>query len=206
MSKQVNLDGGTSPAYGGTSPAKLWTIVVDPGHGGRDPGAVGRVHGLKERDVVLEIAQRMVSISETGRIGIVLTRDSNKIRRTLQERARKATTLRADAFLSLHCNAFGNTLVTGHETFFWHSNLRGQRLAQFIVSDIVRATGWVNRGVKSNNTFGVLRGTQGLAAVLVEYDFISNPLREVEFMNPERLQLLAETTYYAVDRYLSIHG
>lgn len=199
MSKQINLDGGTSPA-------KLWTIVVDPGHGGRDPGAVGRVHGLRERDVVLEIAQRMVSISETGRIGVVLTRDSNTISRTLQERARKATTLRADAFLSLHCNAFGNTMVNGHETFFWHSNLRGQRLAQFIVSDIVRATGWVNRGVKSNNTFGVLRGTQGLAAVLVEYDFISNPPREVEFMNPERLQLLAETTYYAVDRYLSIHG
>lgn len=93
------------------------TVVIDPGHGGSEIGAVGP-SGLTEKFLVLDIAQRLRSMLEE-RLGIEvrLTRD-NDIDKALEERTAFANNLKADAFISIHANSYRGRSVRGAETFF----------------------------------------------------------------------------------------
>jgi N-acetylmuramoyl-L-alanine amidase len=92
-------------------------IVLDPGHGGKDPGAVGPT-GLKEKDVVLDITHRLVDLlrSQLG-IEVILTRDDDSYI-SLQRRTEIANSTGADLFISIHANASRKRSVGGCETFF----------------------------------------------------------------------------------------
>lgn len=94
-------------------------IVIDPGHGGKDPGAVGP-SGLKEKDVNLDIARILKSLlQERLEVEVILTREDDRFV-ALDERARVANQSSADLFLSIHCNAAprGRKGVRGVETYF----------------------------------------------------------------------------------------
>jgi N-acetylmuramoyl-L-alanine amidase len=91
-------------------------IVIDPGHGGHDPGAVGR--GLTEAALVLDIALRLEALlAAVPGVEVVLTRRTDEFV-TLQERTAKANRVGADLFLSIHANASNNTRASGFETYF----------------------------------------------------------------------------------------
>jgi len=91
-------------------------VVLDPGHGGRDPGAIGP-GGLREKDVVLDIAHRAAPVL-SREMGIVtmLTRDDDRFV-PLEERAARANAFHADLFLSIHCNAAEDDSARGVQTF-----------------------------------------------------------------------------------------
>jgi N-acetylmuramoyl-L-alanine amidase len=92
-------------------------IVIDPGHGGKDPGAFG-VSGLAEKDVVLAIAKRLQGrLADDPRIDAVLTR-SRDVYLTLAERTAYANAERADLFVSIHANASSNKRLSGTETYY----------------------------------------------------------------------------------------
>ncbi|MDF1527467.1 MAG: N-acetylmuramoyl-L-alanine amidase, partial [bacterium] len=95
---------------------KVKRIVLDPGHGGRDPGAVGP-KGLKEKDVVLSLAKRIKSALEARGYEVLMTRDSD-VYVKLEDRAIFANNSRADLFVSIHTNASKNRAVRGIETYF----------------------------------------------------------------------------------------
>lgn len=92
-------------------------IVLDPGHGGKDPGAVGPT-GLREKEVVLDITQRLGDLlrSQLG-IKVILTRDDDTYI-SLQQRTEIANSTGADLFISIHANASRKRSVGGYETFF----------------------------------------------------------------------------------------
>ncbi len=94
------------------------TIVIDPGHGGKDPGAMGYQAGVKEKDVVLKIARKLEKRMK-ARLGcnIIMTRTTDKYL-PLESRTAIANTRNADLFISLHCNAAKNRNLTGVETYF----------------------------------------------------------------------------------------
>ena len=93
-------------------------IVIDPGHGGKDPGAPGWLKGVWEKDVVLKIAKRLAKrMRDRLQCDVVLTRSSD-IYLTLEERTAIANTNNADLFISLHCNAAKNRKLRGFETYF----------------------------------------------------------------------------------------
>jgi len=95
---------------------KIKVVVVDPGHGGHDPGAVA--NGVREKDVVLEIARLVKKKLEKLGIKVVLTRDGDYFV-TLGERARIAQKYKTDLFVSIHCNyAPGSSRARGIETYF----------------------------------------------------------------------------------------
>jgi N-acetylmuramoyl-L-alanine amidase len=93
------------------------TVVIDPGHGGRDPGAIGQ-SGIMEKDVVLDIGRRLKPLIEE-RLGMraVLTR-SEDVFLPLEERAAIANRHKADFFISLHVNAAPRSHAVGFETYF----------------------------------------------------------------------------------------
>ncbi len=92
-------------------------IVIDPGHGGKDPGCIAR-NGLKEKDVVLRVARKLAKkLREEYSYDVILTRDRD-IFIPLEERTAIANTSKADLFISIHANAAPSPKVRGVETYF----------------------------------------------------------------------------------------
>lgn len=97
----------------GNAPFK---VVLDPGHGGAEEGALGPA-GLKEKDLVLDMARRLALLLRAEGFEVVLTREGDS-GPTLDERAEVANIQRADVFLSLHANASRSSKARGAETYF----------------------------------------------------------------------------------------
>lgn len=92
-------------------------IVIDPGHGGADPGCLGR-SGLKEKDIVLDVCQRLKKLFERkGNPAVILTRESD-ITMPLENRPVIANQKQADIFISVHANSFPSSRRSGVETFY----------------------------------------------------------------------------------------
>jgi len=111
-------EAAAKPAAPDTRPgvARLATIVIDPGHGGEDPGALGR-HGSREKDITLTIARRLKAmIDEEPGMRAVLTRDGDYYL-ALQARVDKARKVRADLFVSVHADAFLKPHARGSSVF-----------------------------------------------------------------------------------------
>ncbi len=109
-------------------------VIIDPGHGGKNPGAVGR-RGLKEKDVVLDIAKRLKRRLNTAGINVVLTRESDRFL-SLSQRSQiaNANLKKADFFISIHANASRSRWVKGVEVFYLSEsiddNLRSSKAAE----------------------------------------------------------------------------
>lgn len=149
-------------------------IVLDAGHGGSDPGAVGPT-GLRESDVALKITGRVTDLLLRRNIDVVLTRQGDQ-RVSLSERVNIANKAKADYFVSIHINSATNPKATGTETFAFPGSIAGNRLATSIQKNLVQAIGLANRGVKYAN-FTVIANTN-MPACLVEVAFINNPTEE----------------------------
>jgi N-acetylmuramoyl-L-alanine amidase len=118
---------------------KVRRVVIDPGHGGRDTGAIGP-HGVREKDVALAIARNLAERLRTGGFAVVLTRKDDSYV-SLDERTRIANEARADLFVSVHCNAARSRTLSGVET--WTLNVASDRystrLATFENADAERS-------------------------------------------------------------------
>jgi len=144
-------------------------IVIDPGHGGKDPGAVA--NGLEEKNLNLQISRELGKRLLSKGILAQLTRGSD-LDLSLEDRCKTANNWTADLFLSVHCNASPNPLAQGIETFHHPSSPAGNRLAQAIHQELAKL-GRRDRGVKTAE-FYVLKHTR-MPAVLVECGFVTNP-------------------------------
>jgi N-acetylmuramoyl-L-alanine amidase len=102
-------------ARAGSSARSVTRLVLDPGHGGRDTGAVGP-SGVKEKDVTLDIAHRVAPVLAAQGVQVVLTRDDDRFV-SLEERTARANAFAADLFVSIHCNASESRLRRGVETY-----------------------------------------------------------------------------------------
>lgn len=107
-----------SPAPPQKREKTVYTIVLDPGHGGKDPGAIGRSTGLKEKDVTLKVAKELARLlkNEEG-IRVYLTRNTDRYL-SLDRRTEIANQLGGDMFVSIHANSGYRRRATGVETFF----------------------------------------------------------------------------------------
>jgi N-acetylmuramoyl-L-alanine amidase len=103
------------PGSLGRVPRDVARVVLDPGHGGRDTGAVGS-GGLREKDVTLDIARRVAAILGAQGLRVVLTRDDDRFV-SLEERTARANESAADLFVSIHCNASESRARRGVETY-----------------------------------------------------------------------------------------
>lgn len=162
------------------------TLVLDPGHGGSDPGAVG--NGLREKDLTLDICKRIKKYLEDNYtvIKVHMTRTTDKYL-SLSQRAQFANSKKADLFVSVHINAGGGT---GYEDFIHNSLSNSSTTAKmrdtFHKEVVKEQSFWRNRGKKKAN-FAVLRETK-MAAILTENGFIdtksdANKLKSNTYLN-----------------------
>jgi len=159
-------------------------IVIDPGHGGGDPGAVG--FGLKEKNLTLKLSSLLMERLRNYQVEVIPTRDSD-VNAGLSARANLANNLNADFFYSLHINAGGGT---GFESYIHPGAKENTRhLRSIIHGEAARyyvSRGFADRGEKQAD-FAVLRETK-MPAVLLENLFLDNPrdaacLADSQFLN-----------------------
>ncbi|KNF07182.1 sporulation-specific N-acetylmuramoyl-L-alanine amidase CwlC [Gottschalkia purinilytica] len=144
-------------------------VFLDPGHGGKDPGAVGQ--GLQEKDIALSVTLKVGQILKNHGVDVYYSRTTDKYVE-LSDRARMANNLNTDIFISIHCNSF-NGSAKGVETYSYPGSTTGAKLAGSIQNSIIADKVYtLNRGTKTAN-FAVLRQTT-MVATLVETAFIDN--------------------------------
>lgn len=152
-------------------------IILDPGHGGKDPGAIGPT-GLREKVVVLDTALILKAELEKAGAIVTMTR-STDVFLELAERTAISNKSDGDAFISLHTDAFNES--TQGTTSFYNTtvNFNGpasKTLATAIQKNLIVSLGTYNRGVKEEAFF--VNRMNELPSILVEMAFISNPKEE----------------------------
>jgi len=152
-------------------PHGKYKVVIDPGHGGSDPGAVG-INGLRETDIVLEVSKKVSEFLKNKGVKTILTRNYERTL-DLQPRVSKANNSKADAFVSIHANATRGKRkdVNGLETYYY-SGYKGYSLAKNIQKQILIVSPQSpDRGVRRSR-FYVIRKTS-MPAALVEIGFVT---------------------------------
>lgn len=185
-------------------------VVIDPGHGGSDAGAIGP-SGVTEKSVSLAVSLKAQKLLSEAGYNVVMTRTTDidvaapgvSDATELQARVDKAPP-NADLFISVHCNAFSNGNANGMETYHAPGAVQGSRLAQLLNEELEKLGGLNNRGVKAAR-FYVMTHSK-CAASLIELGFITNPREEKLLASNDYQQKLAQAITNAVNRYFNRGG
>lgn len=187
-------------------------VVLDPGHGGYDQGAIGW-DSLLEKDLVLTISNEVVKLNRQlydNELDIYLTRSKDTFI-NLADRGKLAKALKADIFISIHCNNMnGNTSSKGMEVFvinplpkYSQENIKKSiALAAELSRNFTQKLKIKERGVKFEN-FQVLRETINFCpSVLLETAFISNQNEAEYFKDPKNITAIALAIVEATNTYI----
>jgi len=184
------------------------TIVIDAGHGGVDPGAVGK--NSLEKDITLEVSKRLRMLIEQAGGKAVMVRETDvdlgtsqgllrRKREDLAQRLQLALDNEADVYISIHGNSFPNERLSGPQVFYFSESPDGKRLAQAIQGELnIIANG--KRIAKGNQDLFILKKASQ-AAVTVEVGFLSNPEEETKLNDPNYQQQLAMAIYRGISGY-----
>jgi N-acetylmuramoyl-L-alanine amidase len=188
-----------------TVPVGAPTIIIDAGHGGTDLGARGRTPYCEEKRLCLQTARLVKQYLNQLGYHVVMTRNSDAFI-PLSRRVEVADQAKGDLFVSLHFNSSRNPTAQGIEIFFFDSKEKKSRanssrkLADAILSRVIRRTAAVSRGVKKGN-FYVIRETS-IPAVLLEGGFISNPGERANLKTREYQEKIARGVADGIDFFM----
>src|SRR5665811_1871091 len=176
-------------------------VVLDPGHGGDDPGTVA--HGLTESEVTLDLARRIEGRLSAIGVTVLFTRSATTGPEDLF-RASMANQARADIMLSLHCDSTDQSRASGVATFFWGLerfgawSAVGEHLANLIQREIVSRTGLADCRSHARG-WQLLQRTQ-MPTVRIEAGYLSHPQDAAQLGDPAFLDTLAEAIVIALQR------
>lgn len=202
----------TTPA-GADDPAGLKdkVIILDPGHGGYDPGAVN--NGIREKDLNLVLSKKIADLLKKEGAKVYLTRDRDynlapvglhgRAARLadLSQRAKLAEEKSAHIFVSVHMNSISFRYCRGAEVYHHYQSQEGARLARSIQNELVKIPGMRKRTVKPGD-YALLRLT-AVPAVIVEAGFMTNQ-EELKQLTAERYQqALAESIVRGIKNYFN---
>jgi N-acetylmuramoyl-L-alanine amidase len=162
-------------------------VVIDPGHGGSDPGAIG-VNGIYETTVNHDIAHKLREVLLHKGYEVVMTKDDLKQYMSLADRVESTKTANADLFVSIHANAHPSSSIRGSMVLYYDKDYpqrrypaspemtrltpESKRLAQHVLDQLVAAAGTANKGIVPSAVYVARMGN--IPSVLVETAFLSN--------------------------------
>lgn len=198
-------------------PAPAWAgavkIVLDAGHGGSDPGAVG-VNGLYEKTVNMDVVNRLKAILAGRGYEVALTRDSD-IFLSLAQRVAITNSLSPDLFVSVHANAHTNSSINGSLVLYYDKDYpqadyppsdamaaltpESKRLAQLVQDAMVKSAGTVDRGLVPSAVYVARMGS--VPSILVETAFLSNAGDAANLADADFRQKLAAGIAVGIEAY-----
>jgi len=201
--------------------AMSWVVagrfyVIDPGHGGEDPGKVGP-GDLYEKDINLAVAKKLYTIINQGGGQVVLTRNQDislssgqdtireRKRADLAKRVEIAETTKSDVFISLHCNAFPASQWSGAQTFYSPNIAGSKELAEYVQEELAAQLGNTTRKAKTD-TGSIIMKRATMPIVNVEMGFLSNPKEAELLKDPAYQDKVAWAIYSGVVRFLVEYG
>lgn len=187
------------------------TIIIDAGHGGKDPGKVG-TEGTLEKDINLKIALYLKEILENQDMKVIMTRTEDKDLSTtstnfkisdMKERIALIKESNADLVISIHQNSYTDSKVYGAQCFYRTDSAKGEQLASIIQKQIVTSTNQTKiREIKSNNDYYLLKHSP-IPTVIVECGFLSNPEEEKLLLTDTYQRKMAWAIHLGVLQYLN---
>lgn len=173
-------------------PLDNFTIAIDAGHGGWDPGKTGK-NGLNEKDINLDIAQKTAAFLEEAGADVYITRTSDSAlgeskRSDMKKRIDIIENSKADIMISIHQNSYPSEKARGAQVFYFRKSENGHLLADCIQKSLIQCLDEKNtRTAKENNNYYVLKNTD-IPSVIIECGFLSNP-EEERLLNTEEYRL-----------------
>ncbi len=188
-----------------STPTTAPTIIIDAGHGGNDRGACAKGPFCEEKRICLQTARLVQKYLDQLGYHVIMTRTADAFI-PLPRRVEIAIQARGSLFVSLHYNSSRNPIAHGIEVFYCDSKEEkarassSKKLAESILSKVIRRTSATSRGVKKGN-FYVIRETS-MPAVIVEGGFISNPQERSHLKDHEYLDSIARGVADGIDQYM----
>jgi len=181
-------------------------VVIDPGHGGFDSGAIGRKSGVHEDDLNLAVALKLRELLVQGGYTVIMTREdegavgSTKqgdmgIRRRIIEQANSEITI------SIHMNYYSASSVSGPQAFYCPGSERGERLASYVQEELDGQLNPPRKRKTTSERYYILRSGAS-PAVLVECGFLSNENEEYLLRQESYQEKIAKAVFDGVDRYM----
>ncbi len=179
-----------------TSKSDKMTVVIDPGHGGKDPGAVNKNRNVTEVEIIDKIVPYVREYLEEMGYRVLLTRDSN-VYSSLYSRVKYSELVEADVLVSFHANVFNKESVQGIEVFRDYSS---PKLAKYIYDGMIAQTSAKERGVKFEDLYITREAV--LPSCLLELGFISNNEELDNLLNKEYQKKIAKGIAEGIDNFL----
>lgn len=175
-----------------------YKIVIDAGHGGKDPGADG-ASGNREQAYTLALATKVFDLlRQEPQFEPYMTRTDDTFVE-LEDRAKLANDLGADAFVSIHGNTYTDPNVSGTESYYYADDSRP--LAVEVHKQLAKATGFQDRGVKREG-WKVLTQSNDLA-ILLEVGFLTNPNDEAQMLSEAHQNRTAQAIVDGIKNYFA---
>lgn len=187
-------------------------VVIDPGHGGMDPGKVG-INGELEKDINLQIALLVKKYLEANDVRVVMTReneeglyDADSSNKKAQDMKRRISIIEEASpvlTVSIHQNSYPEEYVHGAQVFYYNGSVEGQRLAEGIQSQMIEKVDPDNRRqIKANDSYYLLKKT-GTPIVIVECGFLSNVQEAGKLCDGEYQDRLAWAIHMGILQYMN---
>lgn len=187
-------------------------VVIDAGHGGNDPGKIG-INGSQEKDINLQIAEKVKKYLEASDVKVVMTRESdeglydadasNKKVQDMKRRIELIDEASPDVTVSIHQNSYPEEYVQGAQVFYYSGSGQGQELAESIQRQLVEKVDPENRRqIKANDSYYLLKKT-GIPIVIVECGFLSNSAEAEKLCDEEYQDFVAWAIHMGILQYLN---
>lgn len=190
-------------------------VVIDAGHGGKDPGKVG-INDALEKDINLKIAKRLKSLLEAQDIEVVMTRDaeeglydeeaSNKKVQDMKRRIEIIDKSQPTITVSIHQNSYQEESVHGAQVFYYTNSVEGKALADVLQECLISMVDSENSRVsKANDSYYLLKKTD-TPIVIVECGFLSNYAEAEKLITEEYQEKIAWALHMGILKYLNGTG
>ncbi|MCI8712229.1 MAG: N-acetylmuramoyl-L-alanine amidase [Ruminococcus sp.] len=180
-------------------------VVIDSGHGGKDPGKVG-VNGVNEADVNLKIAQKLKKILEAQGVTVIMTReDEGSLAGSKSEDMQKRVSIinekKPALAVSVHQNSYSSEEVHGAQVFYYTNSAEGGKAARIMQEALLDVDGDNKRKEKANDTYYMLKRTD-VPVIIVECGFLSNRAEADLLVTEEYQDWLAEAIAKGILEYM----
>ena len=180
-------------------------IVVDPGHGGEDPGKVG-VNDVLEKDLNLQIAKKVKKLLEQAGIKIVMTRTNDKVpdakKEDLNQRVQLINETKPTLALCIHQNSYPDEKIKGAQVFYHTITPEAEDVATIVQEQLRTVDPTNTRQIKENDTYFMLKNCQ-VPTIIVECGFLTNPEEAAQLTQEEYQDQIAQAICEGVVKWLS---